>query len=300
VNAPMTAATARQTADKKAPLGIFAVNLDRSPERWGDIQRHFGHLPWPLYRVAAVDAKNPEAALAVRGQTMDMPPVGIGWNPYRYRLFVLVEEACFASHMLAWKQFLASGHERGLILEDDSVPFDTFEAAVSALLAEGPAHDIVKLEGIYRRGGRLVVPLRSLGPVELVRSLRPCSGAAAYILTRDAATRLIESAGSLRMPVDDFIWSRGIHRCDIVHVSPWLVMQSGAPSTMGPERRPSRHVKLRDPVRVVTQALRRFGLRLSLWWNAMQGRPWTLLAARKARWVPEAYKRQEAAPAARN
>ena len=32
----------------------------------------------------------------------------------------------------------------------------------------------------------------------------------------------------------------------------------------------------------------------------MQGKPWTLLAARKARWVPETYQSHEAAPAARN
>jgi glycosyl transferase family 25 len=299
VNAPVSAMTAERGADGRSPLGIFVVNLDRSPERWRDIERYFGRLPWQLHRVAAVDAaKDPKAALAVRGQTLDMPPGGIGWNPYRYRLFALVEEACFASHVLAWKAFLESGHERGLIMEDDAVPYRGFEEALANLLAGGPVIDIVKLEGIFRPNGRLALPIRSLGPAELVRSLRPCSGAAAYVLTREAARRLIESAGNLRLPVDDFIWSRGLHGLDIAHVSPWLIMQSGAASTLAPERRPKRHVKLRDPVRVIMQATRRFGLRLSLWWNAVQGKPWTLLSARKARWCPEGYPRNEAAPAA--
>jgi hypothetical protein len=44
--------------------------------------------------------------------------------------------------------------------------------------------------------------------------------------------------------------------------------------------------------------VRRSGLRLALWWNAMQGRPWTLLAARTARWLPEAYPKNEPAASA--
>ena len=83
-----------------------------------------------------------------------------------------------------------------------------------------------------------------------------------------------------------------MHGCDIAHVSPWLVMQSGATSTMVPDRAPNRHVKLRDPVRYVAQALRRFGLRLSLWRAAAQGSPATLLSARSARWWPEDFPRQ--------
>ena len=118
---------------------------------------------------------------------------------------------------------------------------------------------------------------------------RPCSGAAAYILTRESAARLLERAGKHCMPVDDFIWSQGMHGCDIAHVSPWLVMQSGATSTMVPDRAPNRHVKLRDPVRYIAQALRRFGLRLSLWRAAAQGSPAALLSLRPARWWPEGF-----------
>lgn len=297
---------AMPTVTRDDRLGIYAVNLDRSPDRWATIQRHFGNLPWPLYRTPAIDARrDPDAVLGQRGQTIVLPPDGVGWNPYRYRIFGLVEEACLVSHLLAWRQFLASGHERGLILEDDAEPYGDFEGAVHALLSEGSAIDIVKLEGIPRQaegkaGGRLAIPIRPLGQNNmLVRSLRPRSGGGAYILTRPAAERLRETIGRLPMPVDDFLWSQGIHGLDIAHVSPWLVMQSGAASTMVSGRAPNRHVKQRDPVRVTLQATRRFGLRLSLWWNALQGRPWTLLAARKARWLPEGYPRNEpAAPTA--
>lgn len=301
-------AAARQAAEPStappagivAPLGMFVVNLDRSPDRWQTIKGHFGNLPWPLYRTAALDARrDPDAVLACRGQAIVLPPDGVGWNPYRYRIFSLVEEACLSGHLLAWRQFLQSGHERGLIMEDDAEPYGDFEGAVRALLAEGPAIDIVKLEGIPRPGGRLAVPIRPLGRRHmLVRSLRPRSGGAAYILTRRAAEHLLKAIGRLPMPVDDFLWSQGTHGLDIAHVSPWLVMQSGAASTMVSGREPNRHVKRRDPLHLFGQAAKRFGLRLSLWWNALQGKPWTLLAARSAPWLPEGYPRDgTAAPA---
>lgn len=297
MNSPASPRMVAQAApDRTAGLGIFAVNLDRSPDRWATIERHFGHLPWPLHRVAAVDAaRDPQGALAVRGQVLSAPPAGVGWNPYRQRMFALVEEACFASHVLAWRQFLDSGHGRGLILEDDAEPFPGFEEAMRELLSDGRPIDIVKFEGIYRMGSRLAIPVRDLGPARLVRSLRPCSGAAAYVLTRSSASRLLERAGKLCMPVDDFIWSQGLHGCDIAHISPWLVMQSGAASTMVTARAPKRHVKRRDPINFLGQALRRLGLRFALWRNALQGSPAALLAARPAPWCPDGYPRSEPA-----
>jgi GR25 family glycosyltransferase involved in LPS biosynthesis len=282
-------------------LGIFAVNLDRSPDRWVTIQEHFGHLPWPLYRTPALDARrDPDAVLAVRGQKLALPPDGVGWNPYRYRVFSLVEEACLVGHMLAWRQFLQSGHERGLILEDDAEPYGDFEGAVRALLEDGPAIDVVKLEGTPARAtGRLAIPIRPLGKAHrLVRSLRPRSGGAAYILTRPAAERLLQRIGRLLMPVDDFLWSSGRHGLDVAHVSPWLVMQSGVVSTMVADRAPHRHVKRRDPFHLLLQATRRLGSRWSLWRDALQGRPWALLAARSAPWLPEGYPKTRTAASA--
>ena len=51
----------------------------------------------------------PKPCSPCAGRGCRLPPGGIGWNPYRYRMFALVEEACFASHLLAWRQFLDFG-----------------------------------------------------------------------------------------------------------------------------------------------------------------------------------------------
>ncbi len=267
-------------------LGFFTINLDRSPHRWAEIQRLFGAMPWPLERVAAVDVRKPDDVLAVRGQELTMPPNGIGWNPLRNRMFALVEEACFASHMLALKAFLASGHDHAVILEDDAVPLDGFAETMRRLLASGVAFDIVKLEGLVRCGGRLSVPVADLGHAKLVRSLRPSSGGAGYLVTRKAAGQLIARAGKLAVPVDDFISNPGLHGCDVMHSSPWLIVQAGADTTMGDLRTPHRHVKRRDPFHFLQQGLVRGTLRIKLWLNAVHGSPLSLLKVYTAPWSP--------------
>lgn len=267
-------------------LGFFAINLDRSPHRWAEIERLFGAMPWPLERVAAVDACNPDEVLAVRGQKLGMPPHGIGWNPLRNRMFALVEEACFASHMLALKAFLASGHDHAVILEDDAVPLDDFVEAMRRLLADGIAFDIVKMEGIVRSGGRLSLPVADLGAAKLVRSLRPSSGGAGYLVTRKAAEQMLARAGKLPVPVDDFISNTGLHGCDVMHTSPWLIAQAGADTTMGDLRTPYRHVKRRDPFHFVQQCLVRGKLRIQLWLNAVRGAPLSSFKLYKAPWSP--------------
>lgn len=273
-------------------LAFFAINLDRSPHRWAEIQRLFGAMPWPLARVRAVDARNPDEVLAVRGQKLTMPPNGIGWNPLRHRMFALVEEACFASHMLALKAFLEADHEHAVILEDDAVPLDGFEDAMRRLLASGIDFDVVKMEGKVQAGGRMALPVLGLGTARLVRSFRPSSGGAGYLVTRKAAAQLIAKAGKQLLPVDDFICNPGLHGCDVMHLSPWLIVQAGSDTTMGDLRTPHRHVKRRDPFHFIQQGLMRSTLRLKLWLGAMHGSPLSLLKLTKAPWCTDDVRQQ--------
>lgn len=273
-------------------LAFFAINLDRSPHRWAEIQRLFGSMPWPLERVTAVDAGDPDAVLAVRGQKMTMPPNGIGWNPLRHRMFALVEEACFASHVMALKAFLKTDHAHAVILEDDAVPLDGLADTLQRLLSSGIAFEVVKLEGLVRGGSRLAVPVLDLGAAQLVRSFRPASGGAGYLVTRTAAKRLVEKAGRLPMPLDDFLSNPGLHGCDVMHLSPWLIVQAGADTTMGELRTPHRHVKRRDPFHFAQQGLARIALRLKLWANAMHGSPLSLVKLHKAPWCSDDVRQQ--------
>lgn len=255
-------------------VAFFAINLDRSTDRWTSLTERFAGMPWPLYRVAALDAaNNAEAVLAARRLTLSLQPAGVGWNVLRQRVFSLVEEACFASHMLALKAFLDTSHGYGLILEDDAVPQPGWNEALTRLLRSGVAFDIVKFEGTAHRGSRPVVSVADLGPAMLVRSLRPSSGGAGYLVTRTSAARLLDRAEQLLVPVDDYISNPGLHGCDVMHLSPWQIVQARQGSTMQSLRRPLRHQKRRDPYHFLSQGLRRSTLRIKLWAWALRGLP---------------------------
>lgn len=271
-------------------LGIFAINLDRSPDRWAEIERHFGHLEWPLQRVAAVDARNdPQAVLSVRGQSLRFPPDGVAWNSHRNRMFMLTEEACLAGHVLTWRKFLASGFEYALVLEDDAEPQAGFAEAISELLRSDPGVDLVKLEGVFRPGGRKVVAMRRLGGHALVRSLRPASGSAAYLVTRRGAERLLAGVDHICVPADDFLWSGAYHGCDVAHLAPWVIMQSGSASVIATDK-VSKRAPVRAPFgRAAWMPLRRALERLKLVWAAIEGRPWKLLNTTVALWAPNGY-----------
>ena len=198
-----------------------------------------------------------------------MPLNGIGWNLLTHRMLALVEEACFASYMLALKAFLTSGHDRALILGDDAVPLDGFAEMMRWLSASGTVFNIVKLGGIVQSGSRLVLRVVDLGTSKLVCSLRPSSGGAGYLVTRKAAQQLLAKARKLTGPVDDFISNPGLHGCDVIHTSFWLIVQAGADTTMGGLRTPHRHVKWRDLFHFLQHAL----MRGTLWLNAVHGSP---------------------------
>ncbi|KGD87536.1 hypothetical protein JL39_25125 [Rhizobium sp. YS-1r] len=290
----MTAMPSIANSAEKVPsgrlLGIFAINLGRSPDRWAEIERHFGHLEWPLERIAAVDARNnPQAVLSVRGQSLRFPPDGVAWNGHRNRLFMLTEEACLAGHVLTWRRFLASDFTYALVLEDDAEPQPGFAEAVSELLSSDLGVDIVKLEGVFRPGGRKVITIRQLGEHRLVRSLRPASGSAAYLVTRRGAERLLAGVDQNCVPADDFLWSGAYHDCDVAHLAPWVIMQSGSASVIATDKT-SKRAHVRAPFgRAVRMPLLRALERLKLVWAAIKGRPLKLLNTTVAPWAPNGY-----------
>ena len=266
-------------------VAVYAINLDRALERWRAFERNFSNLPWPLVRIAALDAAGaPEAILAVRHQKLVSPPTGLGWNPARFRMYSLAEEACFCSHLQALSAFLESGRAFGLILEDDALPQRDVVKDLSLIVGSGVDFDLVKLEGFRHRGSRLAGGEKRLGEISLVRSFEPSSGSAAYLVSRRGARKLIDNAGSLRIPYDDYLNSGVLSRCRVLQLSPWLVWQSEADSTLAPLRAPTRYVRRRDPWHYMLQAGRRGLLRLALWGAAVGRSPRKMFALTRAPW----------------
>ena len=170
--------------------------------------------------------------------------------------------------------------------------------ALRQLASGSVSFDIIKIEGSRRSGRRLAVEVADLGRAKLVRSLRPCSGGAAYMVTRDAARRMIEKAGALPLPVDDFLSNPGLHGCDVMHLSPWLVVQSGAQSTMRRMRRSNQAVALGQPSIWLDRACDALGCAWSLWARALRGFPGSLTRLYAAPWLsPDTPRRKKHKPA---
>ncbi len=266
-------------------LRIYVINLDRVADRWQTISSALDSVPWPVERISAFDCKGDVSAiLGQRNQKIVDPPYGVGWNPLRLRMFSLVEEATFCSHLHALAVFLESGIAYGIIMEDDAAIESDFTNCVSSIINCELEFDVVKLESSRDSGARLAVVQEELENCRIVRSFRPASGAAAYLVSRKGARRLLDNAGQLRVPVDDYIWNTGLNGCLIYHAAPFPVTQSGAVSTMTAHRSHLRHRKKRDPVSFAIQGLRRGWLRLQLIHAALFRPTFNPLSIRKVPW----------------
>jgi len=266
---------------RQPDLAIYAINLDRSADRFEGLARSFGGQGRPLIRVSALDAReDPASVLGYRGKTL-RDSRWVGWDYFRQRPYSITEEACFCGHLLALERFLGDGGAYALILEDDAVPVSDWADLLDEILTSGLSFDILKLEGVKHRGARLVAPLLKTGSHYVVRSWRPAAGSAAYLVTRKAAQKMLEKGRPITTVFDYFLISPGVHGLNVLYAAPWIVRQAGGPS-LQVER--SNDDPKRSGAMNGIQLLRRLGHRLSFLAEAIGGDPVAWLRARRIDW----------------
>jgi glycosyl transferase family 25 len=185
-------------------MRIFLINLDRRPDRLTAMTERAKALGLGLERVQAVDAAVAEPAALDRwfessGPLGEIPPG---------------DKACLLSHRLAWQKFLAGTDAHAVFLEDDVV----LSRAAGALLGDESwlsgsllGAPVVKLEHYGPPGQRVLLTELRGGPpgFELGRMLSRHTGAAAYILSRDAAALLVAQT-RFALPVDHLLFNPNI------------------------------------------------------------------------------------------
>lgn len=184
-------------------LLTLVINLDRAPHRWDVMASRIGDLGLTFERVAAVD-----------GQELGALP----WDGIDHKRYELChgkhlhpnEAGCYLSHVKAIRQFMESGSEFALVLEDDAAFTPDTLAVLEALMAE-PAHwDVAKLNG--RHSGTPVPQRRLVGDYRLVTFLTRNTGAGAYLINRNAGARYLEHLLPMVVPFDhsfDRAWRFG-------------------------------------------------------------------------------------------
>lgn len=197
-------------------LPLVFINLDKDSERRARIEAQLARLGLPGERLPAVWWKHlPQAAQ------------GPLYSPERnrsqyYQPLVDGEKGCYASHIQAWRQLLASDAPALVVLEDDVVLEEAFAPVVQAIAALEGDWDMVKLMG--RPAGEKIRAARPLTPTHrLIQYRRVPSFTAGYVVSRAGARKLLDSRVPFGRPIDidlRFWWENGLR---ILGVQPPVV-----------------------------------------------------------------------------
>lgn len=177
----------------KQSFPVYALNLDRSKDRWDSLLAHAQEVGVAVQRVPAVDGKllRPEDK-----KNFD----DAGFRRDHGKIASAAEIGCYLSHMKAL-QIIASGDAvGGVIIEDDIRFSDAFLPAVEAAMAL-QGWDVIKL--IHNRlvGFRPVEQLTA--DVAIGRTTHgPLGNAGAYIVSKEGAAKLLRALQIMHLPFD--------------------------------------------------------------------------------------------------
>ncbi len=175
-------------------LPVYLINIDRAVDRLAEIRRQSGEFSIEIERVSGVDG-----AAIPREQWVD---VDHRLFQLRHgRLILPGEYGCYQSHLLALRQFLASGRDAAVIIEDDISLDGQFLDRAWAAKQAVPKAEVIKLVN-HRWNGFRVHARSDRGDV-LGRCLfGPQGSTACYLVTRSGAEKIVKSLAVMSLPWD--------------------------------------------------------------------------------------------------
>ena len=179
---------------QKQTLPLVFINLDKDSERRTRIEGQLAHLGLPGERLPAVWWKHlppAEQSLLYSAERNH----GLYYQP-----LVDGEKGCYASHIQAWRQLLASDAPALVVLEDDVRLTPQFADVVNAIAALQEPWDMVKLLGRDREKVRSQRPL--VPGTALVEYSRVPSMTAGYVVSRAGAAKLLAHRQPFGRPID--------------------------------------------------------------------------------------------------
>lgn len=175
-------------------LPIYVINMKSADRRWILVQDAGNRADLNLIRIDAIDGKS-----VSRDEMIDVDEGEFILNTAR-EIFP-GEYGCYRSHILALKTFIEDGSEHAVVLEDDILPDKDFLARLKAIISEIDDFDAVKLVN-HRASGFILILKTSIGD-DIGRTLfGPQGSAAAYLVSREGAIKLVNSLGTMKLPWD--------------------------------------------------------------------------------------------------
>lgn len=204
-----TAAAARNT--KAVMIRSYIIHMDGSTARRPLVDALLTRLPGPEV-LPAVDGRAMSAADrdAICRPALHRPAYPFALKPG--------EIGCFLSHCCAWERIVASGDVAGLIVEDDIVPGEAFDAALILALAHATPDRLIRFPLRDREKAEEVVA--SDGGVTLFRPKVVGLTTGMQIVGRSAAERLLALTDRIDRPVDTFLQMRWLTGVEMLSLAP--------------------------------------------------------------------------------
>lgn len=207
---------------------IYYINLARETVRRERMEAAFAQLGVQAERIDAVLWDSLPA-------TEQQPLYSATLNQRQFHLpLISGEKGCYASHIRAWRLLLASTAPCAVVLEDDVQLNPSFTVAIRDIAALPPTWDMVKLLG--RRQGqteKIRRRFRLNDSTDLIEYRKMPSYAAAYVLSRRGAEKLLQHRIPFGRPVDidlRFWWEADL---DILGIHPPAVALDETHQTSG-------------------------------------------------------------------
>lgn len=172
----------------------FAINLDRSPDRWLTLSAQAREFDLPLIRVSAVDGT---AISETAQEAVDR----LAFHRNAGRLMLAGEYGCYRSHLKALQKFLGSQADIGLIIEDDVELKHNLLERVKAAFHTAPKAHVIKFFNNRIVGFRHATT--SCFGDEIGRAIHgPLGSSACYAVSRFAAKLLVDQLAVMCHPWD--------------------------------------------------------------------------------------------------
>ncbi|CAB3781940.1 glycosyltransferase family 25 protein [Pararobbsia alpina] len=142
------------------------------------------------------------------------------------------EVGCFLSHREVWRELVASGDEACCVMEDDIVLRDGFSSAVDEVFAARSHWDMVRLMGLVHARPKIPTAVLASG-MKLMWMKRHPDGTQCYVITREAAIRMLENTDRFFNAVDNAIDRQWDHRLRLYITSPEFVELAETESMIG-------------------------------------------------------------------
>ncbi len=175
-------------------LPVFIINMQSEPDAFktvaASIEAH--GQGFELHRIDAVDGRTEAQRVGVDE---------IRFQAINGREMLPGEYGCYRSHLKALESFLSDGSPYGVILEDDVVFTETTSARIHDIIKSLPDLGAVKL--VNHRSSLFINLLETESGDRIGRAVHgPQGSAAAYLVSREGAQKLLSALSTMELPWD--------------------------------------------------------------------------------------------------